>query len=375
MVTHILSTSKDRESVALQDSTSTMKNDASSNPASSVLLLAVGLVVALIAAWLGRFILLLLFAATVLAILLTSVVGWVRAKLQIGRRLAFALIVLTAITLIAITLWISGPNIAEQFASLQADLPKAIQQLVERATGYGWGRWLLSHWTNYSQLSGNLSYALTRVGGMVLSAASLLAGLFIVAFLGVYLAAEPEVYLAGVRRATPRRYRPTLDACAFSAAHILRSWLFAQMLSMIAVGTLVTLGLWGLGVPLAGSLGIIAALMTFIPNLGPILSVFPAALLAFAISPGKGLLTVLLFLLVHFLEGNIITPLIQRQIVRLPPALTLTVQLLLAAVAGPLGVALAAPLTAATLGVFRVLLPADPTPSDIARPKSDHQPQ
>ena len=375
MVTHNLGTSKDRESVALRDSPSTMKNDPSSNPAISVLLLAVGSVVALIAAWLGRFILLQLFAATVLAILLTSVVGWVKAKLQIGRRLAFALIVLTAITLIAITLWISGPNIAEQFASLQADLPKAIQQLVERATGYGWGRWLLSHWTNYSQLSGNLSYALTRVGGMVLSAASLLAGLFIVAFLGVYLAAEPEVYLAGVRRATPRRYRPTLEACAFSAVHILRSWLFAQMLSMIAVGTLVTLGLWGLGVPLAGSLGIIAALMTFIPNLGPILSVFPAALLAFAISPGKGLLTVLLFLLVHFLEGNIITPLIQRQIVRLPPALTLTVQLLLAAVAGPLGVALAAPITAATLGVFRVLLPADPTPSDIARPKSDHQPQ
>lgn len=127
MVTHNLGTSKDRESVALRDSTSTMKNDPSRNPAISVLLLAVGLVVALIAAWLGRFILLLLFAATVLAILLTSVVGWVKAKLQIGRRLAFALIVLPAITLIAITLWISGPNIAEQFASLQADLPKAIQ--------------------------------------------------------------------------------------------------------------------------------------------------------------------------------------------------------------------------------------------------------
>jgi len=66
---------------------------------------------------------------------------------------------------------------------------------------------------------------------------------------------------------------------------------------------------------------------------------------------------------VHFLEGNIITPLLQRQIVRLPPALTLTVQLLLAVVAGPLGVALAAPLTAAALGIFKVLLPADAIPT------------
>jgi predicted PurR-regulated permease PerM len=132
---------------------------------------------------------------------------------------------------------------------------------------------------------------------------------------------------------------------------------------MAAVGTLVTLGLWGLGVPLAGTLGFVAALMTFIPNVGPVLSVVPAALLALAIGPGKGLLTVLLFIVVHFLEGNIITPLLQRQIVRLPPALTLTAQLLLAVIAGPLGLALAAPLTAAALGIFQVLLPADTSPS------------
>ena len=183
------------------------------------------------------------------------------------------------------------------------------------------------------------------------------------AFLGLYLAAEPGVYFSGIRRATPRRYRATLDACAASAVRILRWWLLSQMLSMAAVGIIVTLGLWILGVPLAGTLGIIAALMTFIPNMGPILSVVPAALLAFAISPVKGLLTVALFILVHFLEGNILTPLLERQIVRLPPALTLTAQLLLAVIAGPLGLALAAPLTAAALGIFQVLLPADSIPS------------
>lgn len=137
---------------------------------------------------------------------------------------------------------------------------------------------------------------------------------------------------------------------------------------MVAVGTLVTVGLLVLGVPVAGTLGIIAALMTFIPNIGPLLSVVPAVLLALAISPGKGLLTVLLFALVHFLEGNIITPLLQRKIVRLPPALTLTAQLLLAVIAGPLGVALAAPLTAAALGIFQVLLPGENISSSPVQP-------
>lgn len=89
------------------------------------------------------------------------------------------------------------------------------------------------------------------------------------------------------------------------------------------------------------------------------IAIVPAALLAVAISPMKGLLTVLLFLAVHFLEGNVITPLLERRIVRLPPAITMTAQLLLAVVGGPLGVALAAPFTAAVLGVFDVLIPIE----------------
>lgn len=333
--------------------------DAPGNPAVSVLLLTVGVVLALILAWLGRVILLLLFAAIVVAVFLTAIVDWIAPKLRLKRGLALALVLLIATVIAVLTLWISGPNIIEQFARLQTDLPQAAHQLIERVKGQGWGRWLLAQWSDYSQLSDSVSYALTRIGGVVLSTASLLAGLVIVAFLGLYLAAEPDVYFSGIRRLTPRGYRATLDACAASAVRNLRWWLLAQMLSMVAVGTLVTIGLWALGVPLAGTLGIIAALLTFVPNLGPILSVFPAALLAIAISPVKGLLTVLLFALVHFLEGNVITPLLQRQIVRLPPALTLTVQLLLAVIAGPLGVALAAPITAAALGVFKAILPAD----------------
>ena len=171
------------------------------------------------------------------------------------------------------------------------------------------------------------------------------------------------MYLSGIRRFVPKSDRAIFDACVVSAARFLRWWLISQMFSMIAVGMIVTVGLWALGVPLAGTLGIIAALLTFIPNVGPILSVVPAVLLAVVISPIKGFLVILLFILVHFLEGNIITPLLQRQIVRLPPVLTMTAQLLLAVVAGPLGLALAAPLTAIAIGTFQVLLPDDRSPS------------
>jgi predicted PurR-regulated permease PerM len=322
----------------------------------------VGLLLSLAVAWFGRTILLLLFAAIIVAILLTSIVDWAMAKLRLGRTLSFALILLAASVLVLVALWISGPSIADQFVSLQTVLPQAFEKLIVRLNGYDWGRWALTYWSTYSQLSSSIGYALTSVGGIMLSAASLLTGVFIIGFLGLYLAAEPEAYFSGLKRMTPLHYRAKLETCALSAAHMIRAWILAQMLSMAAVGILVTLGLWALGVPLAGSLGIIAGLLTFIPNVGPILSVVPAALLAFAISPGKGLLTILLFVIVHLLEGNVITPLIQWKIVQLPPALTLIMQLLLAVLAGPLGFALAAPFTAAMIGVFRGLFPLDPAP-------------
>lgn len=301
----------------------------------------------------------LLFAAIVVAALVTAIVDWLGARFRLGRRMAFVLILGTGACLLSLLVWLSGPSIIGQFADLQTDLPQAVHQLIARIEVYGWGRWLLVQWSGYSQLSSSVSSAITRIGGIVLSTATVVSGLVLIGVLGLYLAAEPEVYFAYIQRAAPLAYRTKLNACAEAAVRNLRWWVLSQMLSMTAVGVIVACGLWALGVPLAGTLGVIAALLTFIPNIGPILSVVPAVLLAVAISPTKGLLTVLLFLAVHFLEGNVITPLLERRIVRLPPALTMSAQLLLAVIAGPLGLALAAPFAAAALGVFDVLIPME----------------
>lgn len=98
------------------------------------------------------------------------------------------------------------------------------------------------------------------------------------------------------------------------------------------------------------------------------MSVIPAALLAFAISPAKRILTIALFCVAHFLEGDVVAPLAERKIVRLPPALTLAVQLLLASVTADMDVALAAPLTAVVLGVADVLLPSESGNSSVHPP-------
>lgn len=316
--------------------------------------LAIGLI------WIGRVIFLLLFASIIGAILLTTVSSWLHTRLKIKQGAALALFLCVSFTLVALLVWVLGPNAVQQFADLETELPLAAHSLLNQIQSHSWGQWLMKQSPGAEQVSSGFSFAITRIGGIVVSSATILAGLIIVFSLSVYFSSEPGMYYNGIRRLVPEDYRKILDDCCASVAQILRWWVLAKLISMTMVGILISIGLWIVGVPLAGSLGIIAALMTFIPNVGPLISVIPAALLALAISPTTGLLALLVFAIVFTLEGYIVTPLLERNIVRLPPAMTLTMQLLLAAVAGPVGVALAAPMAAGILGILSVVIPQAP---------------
>lgn len=122
---------------------------------------------------------------------------------------------------------------------------------------------------------------------------------------------------------------------------------------MAFTGTLVWLGLWFLGIPLAAILGVLTALLGFIPIVGPILAAVPAVLMGASQGFDTALWVVALFLVLHVLEGDILTPLIQSRAVDLPPGMLLMSQLFLGALFGLLGLAVAAPLAAVTITVVK----------------------
>lgn len=124
---------------------------------------------------------------------------------------------------------------------------------------------------------------------------------------------------------------------------------------MAVIGVLTTLGLWLLGVPLALTLGILAALLEFIPNFGPILSAVPAVLLALMESPRLALWVILLYLGIQAAESYLITPLVQRRLASLPPVLVIVSQILGGVLFGFLGFALATPLLAFALVLVKRL--------------------
>jgi predicted PurR-regulated permease PerM len=115
------------------------------------------------------------------------------------------------------------------------------------------------------------------------------------------------------------------------------------------------LGLWLVGIPLAWTLGLIAGLLDFVPNIGPLIGFLPAFLLAMAMGPTKALWVAVVYVLVQTIEGYLVTPLVQKRAVDLPPALTITGQLLMGVLAGPLGVLLATPLLAVGMVLVKIL--------------------
>ncbi len=284
----------------------------------------------------------------------------------IRRPIAFAAVLLTGVLAAGLAIWVSGPAVTQQVVELRSELPAAAARVLTGAQRTEWGRWIIAQSTDADKLSRGISFAAGRLGGAMTTVASSLAGLLLILLTTLYLSAEPEFYRRGLRRIIPAARWQIFEESMNGAIGNIRYWLLAKLISMTIIGSFVSAGLWMLQIPLAGLLGVIAGLLTFIPNLGPLLSVVPAALLGFAISPTNGLLTVAVFALAHLLEGNLVTPLAERAIVKLPPFLTLSMQLLLGTLIGPLGIALAAPFTAALLGAGNVLLPPATTERDPA---------
>ena len=140
--------------------------------------------------WIGRVIFLLLFASIIGSILLTTISQWLHIRLKIKEGQALALFICVSFLVIGLVGWMLGPNVVEQFADLEVELPQAAHSLMQQVQSHQWGQWLLRQ-SPGSQLSEGFSFAITRIGGIVVSSATILIGLFIVFSLSVYFSAEP----------------------------------------------------------------------------------------------------------------------------------------------------------------------------------------
>lgn len=294
------------------------------------------------------------FAALLLATFLHGVAGWIAARTGLPLPLPLALTCVAIVAGFVLLGYVAAPVLAEQGAELWKQLPRGLQALRTRVEQQSWARPLMDQ-VSPEQLMAQFGGLAGSAGLAVVSTFGALGTFAIIVVVGVFLAADPDTYRAGLVALVAPSGRERAEAVLRQLGHTLRGWLLAQLGSMAVIGLLTAAGLWLLGVQLAVVLGCIAALLTFIPNLGPILASVPALLLALAISPTLALWVALLYVGIQVIEGNVTTPLIQQRTISLPPALILGAQLLLGSLFGLLGLALATPITAVGLTLTQLL--------------------
>lgn len=198
-----------------------------------------------------------------------------------------------------------------------------------------------------------------RMTGVLTTTVGTVASAVLVAFLGLFFAAQPRKYHDGLVRLVPPDRRARAREVLGRVGETLRWWLLGKALSMTLVGTLSALGLWLLEIPLALTLGLIAALLGFVPNFGPVIAVVPAALIALSHSAASAGHVLLLYLGIQTVESYVITPLVQQRTVSLPPGLLLGTQVIVGGLLGALGLALSTPMLAVAVVLVDMLYVED----------------
>lgn len=299
-------------------------------------------------------VLLLVFAAVLLAILLRTLAEPLAKWLHISPQWGLAIVSVLIVLLIGGAGWLIAPSIGEQVRELRTALPGALQRLQEQLSRFVWLESLLDSAQTGNSLAAQPEVT-SKVGGAVSGTFKSLANTVLVVVVALYLAADPRLYVEGTVRLFPLAQRDRTREVFHAIGRTLRWWLLGKAISMVVVGIAIFIGLLALGVKMAGALALIAALLDFIPNVGPILAAIPAALFALLQGPTQVVYVLLLFGVIQILEGYLLTPLIERQTVSLPPALTLTALAVAALLFGWLGLLLAAPATAALLVLVQMI--------------------
>ncbi len=302
--------------------------------------------------WRGTHILLEAFAGVLFAVFLSTLSGWVSQRTQISRGWALTLVVFTLFVLAVGLGWLLASRLANQTGDLMQKLPQSVEQMRKYLEQYTWGRFLLQQIPEAQGAVNQLgSYFKTTLA----SALDFLIAAVVIFFVGIFGAAEPDLYREGLLHLLPHKHRQraseALDAVAFN----LRWWLVGQVVLMVVIGVTTTIGLTLLGVDLALTLGLIAGILELIPYAGPWISAVPACLMALLVSPAHVLGVLGLYLFLHVLEGYVLLPIVQRRAVLMPPALTLVMQVLLGELLGPMGLFVAAPLTVAGVVLLKML--------------------
>jgi predicted PurR-regulated permease PerM len=309
-------------------------------------LVVVAIVALALLVWRIRTALLLGFIGVLLAILLRGLADFLSRYTRIPARWALLLVVTAFVGLFALFIWFAGPRINEQFSQLAKTLPTSIGRLRDTINESPVGRYLLSYLQPPQPGTSQGIGLFSGVTGIASTLYDIITDLMLVFFSAIYFAVNPQMYKRGVLMLIPKSKSLRISEVLDESAYTLGYWLVGQVLMMIFVGVMVTVGLWIVGVPLALVLGVISGILEFVPVVGPVVGAVPGILFSMAGGWSQAVYATLVYLIVQETEANVLAPLTQKFTVEVPPALVVLTVVAFGYLFGFLGVFVATPMTA-----------------------------
>jgi predicted PurR-regulated permease PerM len=318
------------------------------------ILFTFAIALALLALWQVRDIIMLSLTAVIIAILLTSPIRFFMRH-GLRRWMAVVLSLILILFTISFVTALILPSLLEQFRILAVQTIPSAWELIQKelqpevlTARYPFLRGLVSDLP--TELNDQLGNVLSTLGEQLFpflsNVLSTLVSFLIVIFLSLYFIADPDTHWRGTLRLLPLPYRPRAREIMARLDLTLRRYLQAQVLLMLLTGTAVTVALALMRVPLAGALGVISGLFSFVPNFGPLVALIPIAAVALINTPDQVFVMLLIYFAIQFVVSQIVTPLLFGQEINLPPAVILLAQIVAGVFFGFLGLLLSAPLAA-----------------------------
>ncbi len=306
-------------------------------------LLVAGVAIGLVVLWSLHEILLLVFAAALLATVLRGLAQFIARYARLPEPAAFALAIVLVLGVLFAAVWTFGAQVQAQANMLAERLPHAIDGVYEWVERQPWFPSVAAHVQPAG--SAGSSGIVRRVGNVALAGLNILGGMVLILVGALYFAAQPRLYRHGLVRLFPPRLHQRAGEALELAGYAMRRWMLGQLVDMAVVALLTGVGLWAIGAPSPLALGLLSGLACFVPYVGPIAAGALAVLVAAAQSFELGLWTAALYIGVQQVENHLIMPFVQRWAIALPPALGIFAVVALGYLLGPLGVILATPLT------------------------------
>jgi len=296
-------------------------------------------------------VLLLVFVAVLLAAGLEPILGWLRARLPVvGRAGTIIVVYVTFFVTVVGLAFVVVPAAVGQAERIIEDLPPLFAEA--RAWAENVRPAALS--TSLTALIDSVASALkppeapnpddvVEVGTTVAELVVTLATLLTIVFFWLVERPRLQRYVLAF---LPQDARAGARSVWNDVEIRLGLWVRGQLTLMATMGVMTGIAYSVLGVPGALLLALIAAITEAIPIIGPLLGAIPAVLVAATVSPELALIVAGLYVVIQFVEGNVLVPIVMRHAVGISPLLVLTSLLIGAAAGGFIGALLAVPIAA-----------------------------